>query len=408
LSSSAYRAWSSSGIKRQLTAKPSTFLPFLYQTPTIQQRRGIRTPRDGPKSPDSLTFFSDENSVQNSLSSSDEQLAFHQQRPTTITDTERKAFQKLFSNLGDSSTAASNAGNADVSLNSIFEGILTDQQRARGGRESTRTHSKKLDMATIAESMTGSYVNKTVDLSREDLNRLIELQRLQEDQSHRITAMMSAAKTDAELWNILDKEVFTLIRNLNLDGKSPKKKARKKSKAKKTDESQESSSIPSSKEEDLSSSIAVIGPNFPSFLVTAVRQLRQEFPNSSLPLNIIPTVKTLGRGPYVLGASTMLYNELIAMAWIKYADLQYVEELIQDMDNGGVDFDVNTLEMLDSMKAEGQELRAGSYGEVVAAAWSLDRFVGGWAKLERWKDTIKDRLQADAIRKANSSEVAFR
>jgi len=104
----------------------------------------------------------------------------------------------------------------------------------------------------------------------------------------------------------------------------------------------------------------------------------------------------------------MLYNELIAMAWIKYADLQYVEELIQDMDNGGVDFDVNTLEMLDLMKAEGQEARAQSYGKVVAAAWSLDRFVGGWAKLERWKDTIKDRLQADAIRKANSSEVAFR
>ncbi|KAF2807892.1 uncharacterized protein BDZ99DRAFT_68330 [Mytilinidion resinicola] len=425
LPTTTFRTLSSPRVQRQLTAKPATLLPFLYQTPTIQQCRSIRTPRHESNSTGTpFDWVNGEKSAGETLPPSIEEVAFHRQRPTTITDTERKAFLKLYNNLGQSASSNAPASQDDAAttsegskaspkpLDTIFQNVLQNSVSARDKNVQARAQrSKALSFAKEARSMVPKFDSRTVELNQEDAHRLQGLRKLQEEQYKRITEMLSATKTDTELWDILDREVLTLIRNLDLDGTSATKSKKKpRTKGKKSAETSSTPTIPTEAEptevEPTAASLSVIGPNFSSLLVTAVRQLRQEFPNSSLPLNLIPTVKALGRGAYVLGASTLLYNELIKMAWIKYADLQYVEELIQDMDNGGVDFDENTLEMLDAMNLEGQDARGQKYGHLVAAVWSLDRFVGGWAKLERWRITITERLRSDALRNANSGKLA--
>jgi hypothetical protein len=412
LSTGTFRALSSPRITGQLAAKPSTFLPFLYQTTTIQQRRGIGSKFDSNDDP---IAFLEGQSKSNTHPPTGEQ----RQRPSTITNTERKAFEKLLSLQGQDKplendipvvSGADDFANKHDPLSTMFDNVLRKNGRAVGmtpGRGS-----KALDISKVAESIIGSYEDRSIALNTEEADRLRKVEKLQEEQNSKITALLSAAKTDTELWSVLDTEVFTLVKNLDLDGttKKAQPKSKKKAKATKGEKAEPTSAstlhwaAPKTKID--ATSVAVIGPIFPVLLVTAVRQLRQDFPRSSLPLNLIPTVKALGRGAYVLGASTALYNELIAMAWIKYADLQYVEELIQDMDNGGVDFDVNTLEMLDAINAEGQEARNQAYGQIVAAVWSLDRFVGGWAKLQRWRDVMKERLHADALRKADLRQIA--
>ncbi|KAF2495210.1 hypothetical protein BU16DRAFT_383584 [Lophium mytilinum] len=426
LPTTTFRTLSSPRLQRRLIAKPTTFLPFLYQTSTIQQCRTIHEAPNTPKSTSSpFSWLNEGQDAGEGLPPTIEEFAFHQQRPSTITETERKAFLKLYNNLGqnvpsntnpthdDAATSTEESENSEKPLETIFQNVIQNMSAKDKIILARAQRAKSLSLSKVVRSTAPGFYERIIDLNQDDAKRLEELQKSREEQYTRITEMMSATKTDTELWDILDREVFTLIRNLGLDGISAKKSKSKRKPRTKGEKTAETSSAstpltdPESKDvRPDPSSLSIIGPNFSSLLVTAARQLCLEFPNSSLPLNLIPTIKSLGRGAYVLGASTLLYNELIRMAWIKHADLQYVEELIQDMDNGGVDFDENTLGMLDEMDLEGQQARHQKYGQLVAAVWSLDRFVGGWAKLERWRVIIKERLRSDALRNANSGRLA--
>ncbi|OCL02779.1 hypothetical protein AOQ84DRAFT_357209, partial [Glonium stellatum] len=409
----------------RLIPKHFTLLPFLYQTATIQQCRAIsdkplpgypegfgqgnsRPSYDNLVRADAVPLLNSEVSILESLNEpsqrSKDGATYHRQRKSTITDSERKAFQRLFDNLIYQPEWQPLLPDAteEASLGSVLEGALISH-RARGSQAGL--NSKTSSIRSMAEAL--------IDRKPNHINRNIarendRFKASQEQQYNRVEGLLRAAKTDVELWNVLESEVFSIIRKLDLDGVAAgtKMKDRKtKQVSRRATATLASTTYNTCSEVDRASGLAIIGPNYPSFLLIAIRQLRQEFPSSSLSLAILPAVKALGRGSYVLGASTVLYNELISLAWLTYADFECIEELLQDMDNGGIDFDGNTLQLLESIHDEVRKACMGRFGATVAAVWEMDRFTNGWRKLERWRDIIKDRMQAEAIRKANERGI---
>lgn len=415
-------------LNKMLIAERSTLLPFLYHTATIRQYRTFsgkpipgypvefgqdtsRSNYNNPLRPDDVPLLDGETSTSensNSLSQiPNDRATYHRQRKSTITDSERKAFQRLFGNIVFQPERQPLPPDAteESSLDSILEDVLI---KHRAGSNRASPSLKIPSIRSVAKVLIGRKSNQDQKTIRDITGDNDSLEALREQQYNRVEGLLCAAKTDVELWNVLEREVFSIIRELDLDGAAANTEMKGKG-AKRN--SRRATPILKPTTEDIceeidhASGLAIIGPNYPSFLVIAVRQLRQEFPSSSLSLTILPTVKDLGRGSYVLGASTVLYNELISLAWLTYADLECIEELLQDMDNSGVDFDGNTLELLESIHDEARKACMGRFGATVAAVWEMDRFTDGWRKLERWRDIIKDRMQAEAIRKANAREI---
>jgi len=412
-------------LNRMLIAKRSTLLLFLYHTATIRQYRtfsgkplpghpvefgqdtsrsnynDLLRPDDVPLLDGETSTFENSNSLSQMLN---DRATYHRQRKSTITDSERKAFQRLFGNLVFQPKQQPLPPDTDEesSLDSVLEDVLI-KHRARSNRDSPSL--KIPSIRSVAEVLIGRKSNHDQETIRDITGDNNSLEALQKQQYDRVEGLLHAAKTDVELWNVLETEVFSIIRELDLDGAAANTEMKGKGNSCRETPILKPTIENICEEIDRASGLAIIGPNYPSFLVIAVRQLRQEFPSSSLSLTILPTVKDLGRGSYVLGASTVLYNELISLAWLTYADFECIEELLQDMDNSGVDFDGNTLELLESIHDEARKACMGRFGATVAAVWEMDRFTDGWRKLERWRDIIKDRMQAEAIRKANAREI---
>ncbi|OCK81225.1 hypothetical protein K432DRAFT_381526 [Lepidopterella palustris CBS 459.81] len=434
VSATTIRALSSPCVKRRLATQPFSLVPFLYQTSTIQGRsisfdsfpdyKGARPQQWRRKSPrlnsyDSIPFDEpipfEDTKLEDGPEGLDpfdqrpnrpsDHVAYHQQRKSTITETEREMFQKLFNSIvldPPAQPPSVDEEGDDRSVESVFGEVMASEEKRGRGAVAPVQKSKPETLRQLASAVARPMTKcKSEAGARKTEAHDDRINSLQVEQYEKVTGLMRAAKTDVELWNVLEKEVFSVIRDLDLDGTmaatAPKKT--KKTKKAKTDQAAEATESPA---DGLSKQtrLAIIGPNYPSFIVVAVRQLRQEFPSSLLPLRIIPSIKSLGRGSYVLGASTVLYNEIIAFLWLSFMDLHTVEELLQDMDNGGIAFDINTLELLDSIQDEVEKAKDGTFGPTIAAVWAMDRITGGCRKLDTWRRIIKERMQADAIRKA--------
>jgi hypothetical protein len=148
-----------------------------------------------------------------------------------------------------------------------------------------------------------------------------------------------------------------------------------------------------------SADLTIIGPNYPTFLTTAIITLRTCFPTSTLSFTMLSKLKSLGRGSYALGASTALYNELIKAIWHTYSDFRYIDELLQEMDNGGLEFDLDTLKILEEIRLEGNRIKNGRYGINRRAVWNTDIIQNGWRKVILWIPVVKERVEADTQRK---------
>jgi hypothetical protein len=145
--------------------------------------------------------------------------------------------------------------------------------------------------------------------------------------------------------------------------------------------------------------LAAIGPSIPKFLTIAIAILRQSFPTSTLPFTILPKLKSLGRSSYALGASTPFYNELIKAVWHTYTDFRMIDELLQEMDNGGLEFDQETWNILEAIRIEGNRIKNGRYGLNRKAVWGTDIIQNGWRKVIGWIPLVRERVRGDILRK---------
>ncbi|KAI9723633.1 MAG: hypothetical protein M1812_000933 [Candelaria pacifica] len=219
----------------------------------------------------------------------------------------------------------------------------------------------------------------------------------------RVEDMLYAAKTDIDVWKIVEEEVFSVIKKLNIELADPvaknEKKGTKTAKGKKKD-----SVIPigESKPKEVAEdkevpSLSTIGPNYPAHLLVAVRLFRYKFPTSPLALALLPAIKKHGPISYVLGASTALYNELMAILWNSYGDFDGIGELLEEMDSGGVEFDEATVSLLERIEAEKQDTVDGRRGETLEALWKMQAMSKPLSALVRWKKMIKRRLEREEM-----------
>ena len=165
----------------------------------------------------------------------------------------------------------------------------------------------------------------------------------------RVEGKMRTAQTDFELWDVLEEEVFPIVKKLDIDGQekqSKKKKRRgKKALAKTNADATEDVAQQSQLAMDTH------GRLYSSYLITAVQLMDQSFARSSpLALNILPRVKELGLTSYVLGASTPFYNALAEVYWRRYGNVEAVLSLLKEMRHAGLQSDGQTLAVVDSIR----------------------------------------------------------
>ena len=246
-----------------------------------------------------------------------------------------------------------------------------------------------------------------------------------EEQYTRVGEDIRKAQTDHHIWKTLDTELFSTIEKLELDvphfekkrkasvlsedksTKSHKLKAAELRHLLKQEKQRHGKMALKSKISNASLTeerrhwLATIGPNYPLLLHLAAKELRQRFRGSTLAFSIIPTIKALGRSSYVLGASTGLYNELISAAYTMYCDFNTINTLLIEIENAGLEFDLETLDILDKIRMQGNYMKqAGGEKQALRLFWATDIHQGGWRKVITWVPIIKARLQQAEARRA--------
>ncbi|KAF2147292.1 uncharacterized protein K452DRAFT_282284 [Aplosporella prunicola CBS 121167] len=390
--------------RRILAPSNPTMLPFLYQTRTILGYAANRTriSKQFHVQPSKQLLhtkrYDDRTERSNPAHEvpfeNEGDLAFHQQRHTTITDKERRVFEKLYedfssqagASMGLSMLPSEDSDSSYDSLDSILNSAIRQQdtslEESRAFAANKKPAGYRAEQARRAVGKQSRY-GAAVDRPETPLRKA------QKEQFDRVFDQLKSAKTDVELWSIMESEVFSAIRRLNLDD---------------TEDVKQNIKEATSSKRKGPSEMAIIGPNYAAFCLVAMRQLRIEFPSSTLGLALLPTIKSLGRGSFALGASTQLYNELIAMTWLTYLDFQGVDDLLQEMDNSGLDFDASTLDLLESIRKSTYNAMNGHQGFTTSIILEMQRFQQGLRRITRWKNETVSRLEREAIRRAKERE----
>ena len=351
---------------------------------------------DGVEKPDSIEFEEQDQELLEfgkDISSLTATSYPHKQRESTITDSERHTFQRIFSDIfsqsqkqhGDSfksvpnAPAAAELKAAKNQLDHILgEAIIanavgtasTEEKQAAVNRYPPALRAaaaQAIGLITTEEQSEDIYKQTSVPSS--------EIERLRQPERSRVETLMRAAKTDFELWQILEDEVFSLVSKMGLEDPvredSPKKK----------------STQPELIIDDELPPLTLYGPLYPSYLLLALRLLDRSFARPSpLALSILPRIKALGLISHVLGASTVFYNELLRIVWFRHDDFRSVISLLQEMEASGLDFDVETLEVIDEIISTQIIVKRGERGETLKLLWTLPEFAMG--RFGSWRQKV--------------------
>jgi hypothetical protein len=417
-----------------------TLLPFLYQTPTIQQwqpatrptaRRTI-TSRSRPNNRSGRSFkeavpFEDDN-----LPPAIDQ---EPQRPTTITGSERQAFQKLYKKF--KTEGQQRKGKDDVveldqiadeyyendekpaepSLDKVFDEVLTGKPIPRAPRTVAQRQNTKgkdfgqdalLSLQKAAKSEepgkapSGSKKGEKMDVIKVKEMRLAERER--------VDKLIRSAPTDRALWQVLEREVFEKVRELDLDRGDPNDSTGTKHQASKSSgkPKKTTKSVQKFKPDPPSTNARILFQNYPHHLIIALHMLRTEFPSSTLPSAILPTIKSLGRSSHALGATTTLYRHLIRTAWIQQASYTSIDTLLTEMDHNAIEFDADILALLDAIIKEHTMARTGHLSKEMQLVYGMEMWLEGMKKIKEWRDVVAQRLGIASQEKRDSGLVVRR
>jgi hypothetical protein len=424
-------------LSRSRLPSAKTLTPFLYQTATIQQWQAAARPvarRNASSNSNSSSRYDPDIPFEDDTGSH-HVVDAEPARSTTITGSERAAFETLYKKFRPTKPPRSNAehesdeiadeyyedeeeneadADADANaatLDSLFDSVLSGKSKPRDADKFTvrRMRSKKDqkdDIATLAGQILGPA---PVTARSEKAIKAAKIKKQQAAEKRRVVALFQEAKTDRELWIVLEKEVFAVLKELNLDGQTAPDNLKKFEKRKTAHQisspdqtAVDTPSFPTSptdtpyksakrSKRDRSPRDPRL-PNLPVFLVAAARTLHIEFPSSPLLLAIIPTLKSLGRSSYALGATTSLYRVAIHSAWRQQHSYDMVCSLLQDMDNGGIEPDYNILQVINDIIKEYFRGRNGELGRAVRNVFGFQAFKEGIDQILVWRDVVSKRL----------------
>ena len=416
----------------------ASLTPFLYQTPTIQQwiapyaparkqrRRHASTQRE-QHVPMERSTGSSRRGGSNTRATSQAQVQAQAQgggrgrdqpleKPrSTMSAKEKRVFTKLLDPSydpqaelkdKDKSRSASSASNHTTTSNNNAK--LPSHMKLYQNRPGTYAHAldRKFNDRDLAEKHEAFYAAKRRDTALQQ-QRMDELRAAQQDgvappvwegeeafqqQREQMLSLarlqFSRAKTDEELWELLAKWTFAIIRrHLGHDPRVTRTKL-----------------TPEQLEVRKQQEATFLTYNYPLLLTTFLDELRTNFPSSQLAFTVLPMVKSLGRQSYVLGASTGLYNGIILDTWRVFSDFHRINELLLEMENAGLEFDYDTLDVLGKIRRQGDRILKGERGVLLKRVWELDSIVSGWSTVVAWIPKVKERLEADALRRASETE----
>ncbi|KAK3994411.1 hypothetical protein QBC44DRAFT_236193 [Cladorrhinum sp. PSN332] len=209
-----------------------------------------------------------------------------------------------------------------------------------------------------------------IDLLLDPLAKSVQHEALRRAERNRVETLMNEAKNDFELWDILETEVFSLVKKLGLDNTDPPPPPPKKMRGR-----------PSRK---LELPMHIYGPLYPTYLLNALRRLDTQFARPSpLTFSILPRIKELGPASYVLGVSTPFYNELARLKWYRYGDPNGVFNLFEEMRAAGLYCDQESLAIVHSIETSMSQMGRGESGP----------FLEELITLPEWEYALKPRCR---------------
>ncbi|EAQ92096.1 hypothetical protein CHGG_00331 [Chaetomium globosum CBS 148.51] len=218
-----------------------------------------------------------------------------------------------------------------------------------------------------------------MDLALDPLSKDVQNEALRREERTRVDAKMRAAKNDFELWDVLEDEVFPLVRKFGLDEVASKT---------------ESSSKRGGKRKKSELPLHIYGPLYPAYLLNALGLFDTHFARSSpLALHILPRVKELGPASYVLGVSTPFYNELARVLWNRYGDPTAVFNLLEEMRVVGLYCDEGTRQVVLQIEQFLASVGQGHWGPFLRELVSLPEYeFAVLPRIRHWMTTINHHI----------------
>lgn len=398
----------------------TTLLPFLYQTRTIARRYATGTEsvdevldsedapaersqqhnryrqeaqRDAPR--EHISFIPFEGS-------GNEHADFE---GSTITPRERKAFEKLFK-LRQAKDGEKEAGARGK------ETPVQSQLERKGNRQIL---DDILD-ATDEEENDDLYPPPLQRMARDAREQRIG--RSKPSQSDAIEAAanrdkiafnkrLSKAKTDIEVWDLLQKHVLKRVIALNLDA-PPSKKSKKATERREDASFTAAPTLPTKgnhKDQPLPiSDLDILTQTLPHHLSSTLRTLTTHFPSSTLPLNLLPTLRRLGPTAFALGTSTFLFNGHMRLLFTQHLDLDGVLDTLAEMDAQVFEYDQHTEILMERVVRHARRALEGEWGEGVRRLWEREAMRRKVQMVFGYRRKVRQRREEEALRRARAEE----
>ncbi|OTA06097.1 hypothetical protein A9Z42_0068620 [Trichoderma parareesei] len=395
-------------------------LPFLYQTQTL------RLAARGPSF--ALSFARLRHTARRTKRPSDNAIPFQweaedrelagsdQDRISTITPSEAQIFKGIFHEIAQGKMPASKRRGPGRQSEDGYQG-LSDAPASSSEKDSSPVSARSLaekarisefrdkflsryprSLQNAAQVALGLHEVRPRDAEAEqDAAQMMELEvddeaaraereALELERStecERVEALMRACKTDAELWSVMEKEVFSLPEKLHIaqarrSGISSRgSKGRKKSKAKAEETGQSALSEVEDQEQMTASEVAsqdeervmnIHGPLYSRFLTTALDLFDSAFARPSPYIfQILPRIKELGLPSFVLGVSTPFYAKLADIYWRRFGDATSALDMLHEMNSAGLFANAEVNNLISQLRNELHACTWGGQGPFVMA-----------------------------------------
>lgn len=290
------------------------------------------------------------------------------EQASTITPSEAQIFKKIFSEIAQGKMPP-------VKSRTPAQRNLTDAPAISGERDSSgsaRALAEKVRISEFREKFLGRYPKslqnaaqvalglyevKPQDSESGEKAQMIELDGADEatwaerterelarsQECERVESLMKQCKTDAELWSVMEKEVFSLPEKLHIAqakrAAKGKKKARQSIALVEDAEAslyQEQSALEMASQDE-ERVMDIHGPLYSRFLSTALDLFNSAFARPSPYIfQILPRIKEFGLPSFVLGVSTPFYSKLAEIHWQRFGDANSALDMLEEMNSAGL------------------------------------------------------------------------
>ncbi|KAK0356136.1 hypothetical protein LTR94_005625 [Friedmanniomyces endolithicus] len=219
----------------------------------------------------------------------------------------------------------------------------------------------------------------------------------------RTNALLDDAPSDLDLWQTLQTHLLARVAVLELDGppKTPRLQAAVHSYRNLPTQTR-AKRAPTKPVSDLD----LLTANLPQNLVHYLSLNTTHFPTSLLPINLLPTLHSLGPTAFALGATTQLYNAHLALLHRHYpANISAMNNVLAEMDRQVYAFDDETLEIVDGALRMAARFKYGHSGPGPRSLVGMEGVERDVVALGRWAKVMRGRREEAAVRKVREEEA---